>query len=81
MMTFVLPPQDPTGAYGFPGLSSWESCAKTHYLMLRAGRVSVVIRRLVHHNWHGSAGERLSWVGTSYIARDRYSTERVFLSL
>ena len=25
--------------------------------------------------------ERLSWTGTSYIVRDRYSTERVFLCL
>jgi hypothetical protein len=43
---------------------------------LRTGRVSVVIRRLVHHSWYGPAGretqlgrdqlERFSWTGTSY---------------
>jgi hypothetical protein len=34
--------------------------------LLRAGHVSVVIRRLVHHRWYGPAGERLSWAGTSW---------------
>src|SRR5271154_4024467 len=39
-----------------------------------------------HLSWYGPAGEtrldrnqleRLSWTGTSYIVRDRYSTDRV----
>jgi hypothetical protein len=36
------------------------------YLLLRTGRVSVAIRRLVHHSWYGPVGERLSWAGTSW---------------
>jgi hypothetical protein len=48
---------------------------------LRTGHVSVVIRGFVHYSWYGPALERLSWAGTSYIARDRYLTERVFLRL
>src|SRR5271154_3984708 len=39
---------------------------RTSARMLRTGRVSVVIRRLVHHSWYGPAGERLSWAGTSW---------------
>src|SRR5256885_13429517 len=35
-------------------------------LLLRVGRVSVAIRRLVHHSWYGPAGERPSWAGTSW---------------
>jgi hypothetical protein len=50
-------------------------------ILLRTGRVSVMIRRFVHHSWYRPAGERLSSAGTSYIARDRYETERVFLCL
>jgi hypothetical protein len=34
--------------------------------MLRIGRVSVAIRRLVRLSWYGLAGERLSWAGTSW---------------
>jgi hypothetical protein len=34
--------------------------------MLRAGRVSVVIRRLVHDSWYGLAGERPGWAGTNW---------------
>jgi hypothetical protein len=34
--------------------------------MLRTGRVSVVVRRLVHHSWYGPAGARPSWAGTSW---------------
>ena len=34
--------------------------------MLRTGRVSVAIRRLVHVSWYGPAGERLSWAGASW---------------
>jgi hypothetical protein len=36
------------------------------YLVLRTGRVSVVIHRLVHLSWYGPAGERLSRAGTSW---------------
>jgi hypothetical protein len=32
--------------------------------MLRTGRVSVVIRRLVHYSWYEPAGERPSRAGT-----------------
>src|SRR2546423_941885 len=55
--------------------------------LLRTGRVSVAIRRLVHLSWYRPAGEtqpgrnqlkRYRWTWTSYIARDRCSTERVF---
>ena len=31
--------------------------------VLRADRVSVAIRRLVHYSWHGPAGEGHSWYG------------------
>jgi hypothetical protein len=34
--------------------------------MLRTGRISVVIRRLVHHSWYGPARERPSWTGTNW---------------
>jgi hypothetical protein len=34
--------------------------------VLRVGRVSVVIRRLVHYSWHGPAGERPRWAGTNW---------------
>src|SRR5580700_4283524 len=35
-------------------------------LLLRTGRVSVVIRKLVHHSWYGPARERPSRAGTSW---------------
>jgi hypothetical protein len=57
--------------------------------VLRVGRVSVAIRKLVHYSWYGPAGERPSWAGTNWkgsagqgsaiIGRDRYSAERDFL--
>jgi hypothetical protein len=34
-------------------------------VLLRTGRVSVLIRRFVHHSWYGPAGERPSRAGTS----------------
>jgi hypothetical protein len=34
--------------------------------VLRTSRVSVVIRRFVHHSWYGPAGERPSQAGTSW---------------
>jgi hypothetical protein len=40
-------------------------------MLLRVGRVSVVIHWLVH----------LSWARTSYIARDRYSDDSISLHL
>jgi hypothetical protein len=36
------------------------------FRVLRTGRASVVIRRLVHHSWYGPAGGGLSWAGTSW---------------
>jgi hypothetical protein len=38
----------------------------TPSMMLRTGRVSVVIRRLVHHSWYEPAGERHSRAGTNW---------------
>src|SRR5438045_4706702 len=38
----------------------------TEAALLRVGRVSVAIRRLVHSSWYGPAGERPSWAGTSW---------------
>jgi hypothetical protein len=35
--------------------------------LLRTGRVSVVIRWLIHHSWYGPAGGRSSRAGTSYL--------------
>ena len=59
------------------------------FYLLRVGRVSVAIRKLVHYSWYGPAGERPSWAGTNWkgsagqgsaiIGRDRYSAERDFL--
>src|SRR5437763_212720 len=43
-----------------------ERSLRTMKKMLRVGRVSVAIRRLVHHSWYGPAGERPSWAGTSW---------------
>ena len=34
--------------------------------VLRVGRVSVAIRKLVHYSWYGPAGERPSWAGTNW---------------
>ena len=34
--------------------------------VLRADRVSVAIRRLVHYSWYGPAGERPRWAGTNW---------------
>jgi hypothetical protein len=34
--------------------------------VLRTGRVSVVIRGLVHHSWYVPAEGRPSWAGTSW---------------
>jgi hypothetical protein len=34
--------------------------------VLRTGRISVVIRRLVYHSWYEPAGERPSWAGTNW---------------
>ena len=52
---------------------------------MRTGRVSVVIRRLIHYSWHEPAGERPRWAGTKVqldrdqlFARDRHSTEKDF---
>jgi hypothetical protein len=50
--------------------------------LLRTGRVSVVIRRLVHHSWYELAGERLSWAGTSWkglAGRDQLDPTRQVL--
>jgi hypothetical protein len=38
----------------------------TTHILLRTGRVSVVIRRLVHHSWYVPAGERPSPAGTGW---------------
>src|SRR5246127_2929737 len=39
--------------------------------VLRVGRVSVAIRRLVHSSWYRPAGERPSWAGTSWTGTAR----------
>jgi hypothetical protein len=39
--------------------------------MLRVGRVSVAIRRLVYSSWYEPAGERHSWAGTSWTGTAR----------
>jgi hypothetical protein len=36
------------------------------FSVLRTGRVSVVIRRLVHYSWYEPAGERPRWEGTNW---------------
>jgi|SRR5271170_6120446 hypothetical protein len=38
-----------------------------HHILsvLRVGRVSVAIRRFIHHSWYEPAGERSSWAGTA----------------
>jgi hypothetical protein len=48
--------------------------------MLRTGRVSVVIRRLVHHSWQGPAG-KVQLDRDKLFARGRHSTDRIFLCL
>jgi hypothetical protein len=64
------------------------ACARTVTYMLRLGCDSQARTNTL--SWYGPAGEtrlgrnqvdRLSWTGTSYIVRDRYSTDRVFLCL
>jgi hypothetical protein len=45
-------------------------------VVLRTGRVSVVIRRLVYHSWQGPAG-KVQLDRDQLFARDRYSTERI----
>ena len=46
----------------------WETVVEVAQVssMLRTGRVSMVIRRLVHHGWYVPAGERPSWAGTNW---------------
>jgi hypothetical protein len=49
-------------------------------LVLRTGGVSVVIRGLVHHSWQEPAG-KVQLDRDQLFARDRHSTDRVFLCL
>jgi 2,4-dienoyl-CoA reductase-like NADH-dependent reductase (Old Yellow Enzyme family) len=50
--------------FELPG-DTYEELAFKHKL-LRTSRVSVVIRKLVHHSWYGPAGERPIRVETSW---------------
>ena len=53
------------------GIIYWAVLQEALSSVLRVGRVSVAIRGLVY----------FSWAGTSYIARDRYSADRISLCL
>jgi hypothetical protein len=48
--------------------------------LLCTGRVSVAIRRLVHHSWYGPVGE-VQLDRDRLFARDKHSTDRVLMSI